>query len=209
MATVKHTLGTASTSHHPDLDWSQIAETVTMLALSIAQIETGMNEGDKSVNQLTDSFTELANHTHQIVDEAMKLSDDIPREAQVKKRMLTAAEGLGDKVQKAVVAFQFYDRLTQRLNHTSHTLESLGHLVANPEERYMPKAWQSIQDDICSIYTMEAERNMFEHIMRGHSVAEALEIFRHQFDKPNREDLDNGDNDDNGNNDDNDEIELF
>ena len=175
-STDRHTLGTASAALKPDLDWSQVSETVAMLALTVAQIETSMNEGDKSVNQLTESFTELATHNQEIIDEAQKLSDEIPHEKAIKERMLKASEGLGDKVQKAVMAFQFYDRLSQRLDHASHSLEQLGHLVANPSQRYAPTAWKDLQNTIKSSYTMEAERIMFEHIMRGHSVSEALEI---------------------------------
>lgn len=194
----RHTLGTASTAKNPDLDWSQISETVAMLALTVAQIETSMNEGDQSVNQLTESFTELATHNQEIIQEATKLDDQIPHEADIKARMLAAAEGLEDKVQKAVTAFQFYDRLSQRLDHASHNLEKLGHLVADPQERYQPGAWKGLQESIKSSYTMEAERIMFEHIMRGHSVSEALEIYRHHFEKNKDEQFDTDD-----------EIELF
>lgn len=194
----RHTLGTASTSQNPDLDWSQIGETVAMLALTVAQIETSMNEGEQSVNQLTDSFTDLATHNQEIIAEATKLDDNIPHEAEIKKRMLAAAEGLEDKVQKAVTAFQFYDRLSQRLDHASHNLEKLGHLVADANERYQPTAWKALQESIKSSYTMEAERIMFEHIMRGHSVSEALEIYRHHFEKSKDEQFGTDD-----------EIELF
>ena len=199
MVTAKrHTLGTASTAKNPDLDWSQISETVAMLALTVAQIETTMNEGDQSVNQLTESFTELATHNQEIVSEAAKLDDNIPHEAQIKANMLQAAEGLEDKVQKAVTAFQFYDRLSQRLDHASDNLEKLGHLVADPGERYQPSAWKELQASIKSSYTMEAERIMFEHIMRGHSVSEALEIYHHHFEKNKDEQFGTDD-----------EIELF
>jgi hypothetical protein len=45
---------------------------------------------------------------------------------------------------------------------------------------------------------MEAERIMFEHIMRGHSVAEALEIYHHQFTNDQDESFDTDD-----------DVELF
>ena len=44
---------------------------------------------------------------------------------------------------------------------------------------------------------MEEERLMFEHIMNGASVSEALEIYRHHFEQAAKKD------------DDSDEVELF
>jgi hypothetical protein len=182
----------------PTLNFSQVGETIAMLALTVAQIETSMKEGDQSVNQLTDSFTDLASHSQEIIAEAQKLDPNIPREAKIRKNMLCAAEGLTGKIQQAVIAFQFYDRLSQRLDHASHSLEKIGHLIADSAERYQENAWRSVQEDIKSSYTMEAERIMFEHIMRGHSVAEALEIYHHQFKKEKEESFDTDD-----------DIELF
>ena len=74
----------------------------------------------------------------------------------------------------------------------------MGHLIADPAQRYQPRPWDGLQQEIKSNYTMEAERIMFEHIMAGHSVAEALEIYHHHFSQQDADDF--GTNDD---------IELF
>ena len=47
---------TPSDARNPDLDWSQIRETVMMLSLALAQIERSMTDGDDSVNALTELF---------------------------------------------------------------------------------------------------------------------------------------------------------
>ena len=192
----RHSLG--SQESQPTMNFSQVGETIAMLALTVAQIETSMKEGDKSVNQLTDSFTDLASHSQEIIKEAQKLDENIPHEALIRENMLQAAEGLTGKIQQAVIAFQFYDRLSQRLDHASHSLEKIGHLIADSADRYEENAWRKVQNEIKSSYTMEAERIMFEHIMRGHSVAEALEIYQHQFNK-----------DEEGNFNTDDDIEFF
>ncbi len=181
----RHSLG--SQGSLPTMNFSQVGETIAMLALTVAQIETSMKEGDKSVNQLTESFTDLATHSQEIIAEAQKLDENIPHEAKIRQNMLTAAEGLSGKIQQAVIAFQFYDRLSQRLDHASHNLEKIGHLISDSGERYEESAWRKVQNEIKNSYTMEAERIMFEHIMRGHSVAEALEIYHHQFNKSEQE----------------------
>jgi uncharacterized protein YoxC len=192
----RHSLG--SQGSLPALNFSQVGETIAMLALTVAQIETSMKEGDQSVNLLTDSFTDLASHSQEIIAEAQKLDENIPHEAEIRKKMLQAADGLSEKIQQAVIAFQFYDRLSQRLDHTSHSLEKIGHLIADASERYKENSWRNVQEDIKNSYSMEAERIMFEHVMRGHSVAEALEIYHHQFKKDKEESFNTDD-----------DIELF
>ena len=177
----RHSLG--SQVSQPPMNFSQVGETIAMLALAVAQIETSMKEGDQSVNQLTGSFTDIASHSQELITEAQKLDVKIPHEADIRKNILQAADGLSRKIQQAVVAFQFYDRLSQRLDHASLSLEKIGHLIADADERYQERSWRGVQEEIKNSYSMEAERIMFEHIMRGHSVAEALEIYHHQFKK--------------------------
>ena len=42
-----------SDANNPDLDWSQIRETVMMLNVALTQVERSLTEGDESVNALT------------------------------------------------------------------------------------------------------------------------------------------------------------
>lgn len=170
-----------SSSENPDLDWSQIRETITMLALAVAQVETSMSDGAQSVSTLTESFTRMATYVSKIKNTTTKVTaDNLPQFKQVISS--TAADLEGD-VQEAVIAFQFYDRISQRLDHVCRSLDQLGGLISKPESLYNPQEWNNLQNQIKSSYTMEAERIMFEHILRGHSIEEALEIYRHHFEQ--------------------------
>ena len=60
MSDRKNNSSSTSTSSHPDLDWSQVRETVLMLKLAAAQVEFSLKDGSNSVNTLTDSFTSMA-----------------------------------------------------------------------------------------------------------------------------------------------------
>ena len=99
-------------------------------------------------------------------------------------------------ISASICAFQFYDRVCQRLDHVSRSLEKVSAVMASRESLCQPDAWRKIQLDIKSSYTMEAERLMFDYIMQGGSVAEALRIYREQIDAS-------------GNKNNEDEIELF
>lgn len=160
------------------LNWSQIGETLTLLALAVAQIDTSMKEGNDSVDTLTHSFTSIASKSRLLLDHFAKVDPNAPQEIK------NAAEIIHAEVGKAVVAFQFYDRLSQRMEHVGESLEKMGHLISDPKGRYIEKEWVQLQSEIKANYTMEAERIMFEHILAGRSIAEALEIYHHHFNKP-------------------------
>lgn len=186
-----------STSHKPDLDWSQLRETITMLALAVAQVESSMTDGAQSVSTLTDSFTRMATYVTKIRNTVDKVNDT--NLDKFKTVIDKTATELQNDVQNAVIAFQFYDRISQRLDHVCRSLDQLGVLISDPSALYNPERWKAFQDQIKGSYTMEAERIMFEHILRGHSIEEALEIYQHHFNEAEKgEDTENGD-----------EIELF
>ena len=57
-----------TSAHSPDLDWSQVRETVLMLELAVGQIDAAMKEGNSSVEVLTDSFTSMAGYMRMMGD---------------------------------------------------------------------------------------------------------------------------------------------
>jgi hypothetical protein len=155
----------------PDLDWSQVQETVLMLNLAVTQIERTMSDGSESVNALTETFASLIGGIQAIGMAAQNLPDG-PEKATIEANVRPAAE----KINGAIVAFQFYDKLSQRLAHVSNSLGELGKLIASPTRLYNPYEWHGLQAMIKSKYTIEQDRIMFEAILSGASVEEALAL---------------------------------
>lgn len=160
-----------STSENPDLDWSQIRETVMMLNLAIAQISGTLKDGDDSVAALADSFTTMMGNVEIAHLAAEELAESTEKETIIKNCNLVTSE-----MQHVIVAFQFYDKLNQRLSHVSGSLDVLGKLVSDPGKLYNPYEWRGLQKKIQSKYTVESDRQMFEYILSGHSVEAALEM---------------------------------
>jgi hypothetical protein len=177
--------------------WCHIQETITMLYLAVCQIETSMADSSKSVNTLTHSFTELAKHS-QLVDDQVQAFSSSDELSEFKDEVSYTAREMGENIKQAITAFQFYDRITQRLDHVARSLENVSNVINDSNQLNNPQAWKDIQTQVKSSYTMEAERIMFEHIMRGASVNEALDIYRHHFEQ----EVINGDES-------SDEVELF
>ena len=171
-----------SSARHPDLDWSQIGETVRMLGLAVAQIESSMRDGDESVNVLGNSFTTMYGSLQMISATAGHLSDK-GETGQVKSAIEHNAAEVSSMMQEVIVAMQFYDKLTQRLSHVAHSIDALGDLIADNARLYNPFEWAGLQEKIRAKYTTEEERVMFDAIMEGGSVEEALQVaeeFRRQ-----------------------------
>lgn len=164
----------SSSSTHPDLDWSQVKETVLMLKLAAAQVDFSLKDGANSVDTLTDSFTGMAGSI-----KAIELStDEIFEKYQVSKSdqetVISNCQLVADKMQQAIIAFQFYDTLVQRMDHVVSSLSKLGDLVGDPAKLYSPYEWGALQEVIRSRYTMERERELFDAILNGEDMNEVL-----------------------------------
>lgn len=160
----------------PDLDWSQVRETVRMLFLTVAQIEIALTESDDSVQHLTDAFTSMIEYENRI-----KLAvEELPQNDEtnsVRETINENADKVTESMQGAIVAFQFYDKLTQRLAHVSHSVESLSTLVSDTAKIYNPNEWKELQDSIKNKYSMREEVDMFQSVMAGANVRDAIHAF--------------------------------
>lgn len=162
-----------TSAHRPDLSWSQVRETVLMLELAAGQIQAAMTDSAASVEVLTASFTGMAETMRQISETAAALPES--GAAGATRDSLVAASGqVSGMVHQAIIAFQFYDKLAQRLAHVTHSLGDLAGLVADQRRIYSPQQWVELQERIRAKYTTADEQTMFEAVMRGMPVQDAL-----------------------------------
>jgi hypothetical protein len=162
----------ASTAARPDLDWSQVRETIMMLNLAVAQIEMALKESSGSVEVLTNSFTGMYGNLMGLVESVHALPD-----SPLKQSIEESGIVVSDQMQHVIVAFQFYDRLTQRLSHTCRSLDDLTGIVNDPARLYNPSSWHALQQKIRSKYTMEDEKLMFDKLLETGNVQAALDEF--------------------------------
>jgi hypothetical protein len=163
-----------STAQNPDLDWSQIRETVRMLHLSVAQISMAMRDGDDSITSLSNSFATMIDSVKAIDLAAQQLPDE---DDEITQAIVANCTTVTDQMHSAIVAFQFYDKLSQRLNHVNHSLEALANLVDDNRRLYNPYEWQDLQQKIRSQYSMREEQEMFDALLAGASIVEVLQLF--------------------------------
>jgi hypothetical protein len=161
-----------SNAASPDLDWSQVRETVKLLNLAVSHIEESMHVGDDSVEALTDSFTTMAGNIQSIQKSIEELPESVSSE--LTENIGEKCNSLKEQVHNAIIAFQFYDRLIQKLTHVSHSMDTMSDLVLDQTRLFNPLEWTALQENIRSSYTMESERLMFDALMQGASIQEAM-----------------------------------
>lgn len=170
-------------TYKPDLDWDHIRQTILMLNLAVAQIVHSLQDGDESITALGNSFTTIVDNIAKARTATERLTGSADKDV-----ILANCNQASTQIEQAIVAFQFYDRLSQRLSNVAESLASLGGLMGDPLRLHKPYEWQGLQEKIQSRYTQESERQMFEAVLNGASVDEAMhQIEQAQADKPDDE----------------------
>lgn len=178
----KDTSPRGTSAHQPDLNWSQVRETVLMLELAAVQIETAMKDSNSSVEVLTNSFTAMASCMQTISDAVKTLPED-GELGQTKQQLSGITDQVSGQMHQAIIAFQFYDKLVQRLAHVGISLGDLSDLVSCTHRLYNPKEWVELQRKIRQKYTTRDEVAMFDAVMQGMPVQEAIEKFMDEMKK--------------------------
>jgi hypothetical protein len=160
-----------SDANNPDLDWSQIRETVMMLNVALSQVERSLTEGDESVNALTKLLISLMGKI-----QVIRMASETLPDSREKKSIMSNCHEVNSMMNDVIVAFQFYDKMGQRLSHVSLNLSALSDLINDGHRLYSPYEWRALQEMIISRYFIDADRQMFNAILEGASVKEALEI---------------------------------
>ena len=173
-----------TSAHMPDLNWSQVRETVLMLELAAVQIESAMKDSNSSVEVLTNSFTTMANYVQMISDTVHGLPDQGDTGV-AKQNLIGVTEHVSSMVHQAIIAFQFYDKLVQRLAHVGLSLGDLSDLVADGRRLFNPAEWVDLQGRIKAKYTTRDEIAMFDAVMQGMPVQEAVDKFMAEMKEKN------------------------
>lgn len=168
-----------------DNGWNQMQELVRMLQLVAVQAQSSLRDGNQSVDSLSRSFTAIVAHLNDmdavVQDMASQGSD--PGEA---KRDLVRQHfsRVSDQVNQAIVAFQFYDKLVQRIEHVVANLDQLATMTADDARFYSPVEWHALQKAMREGYTMAEERVVFDAWMQGEDVQAALARVQQQASGP-------------------------
>lgn len=160
-----------SNAQAADPDSSQIHATVRMLNLAVAQISLALRDGEDSCAALAGHFTAAVAGVARIGELA---AGNVP-DSREQGEIVAACGDVQQRMQHVIVMFQFYDRLSQRLDHVRAGLAQLATLVGDPARSCKPQEWSSLQQAMRGRYSMPEEQRMFAALLAGASVGEALD----------------------------------
>ena len=163
--------------------------------LAAAQIRVTVTESGESVDDLTRSFTEIVAQDRSIRASIEQLPD-VPEIKEIKEQISHLSTQIGMNVQNAVMAFQFYDRLCQRLDHTSECLRNLSEIEDNEQTSSAGEVIK-LRDKVYNHFTMEEERLLFDAVLTSKDFEQAIAEYSNARALAQLE------------NDDDDDIELF
>lgn len=152
-------------------EWSQIRETILIINVAVARIEHAMLEGDDSFTTLSKSFVEMINSAEEITQSTKEL-DDSPIKQQINKNCLDISQRVGS----TIVAFQFYDKLSQRMALVSKALDSLNEVLKDESKTHNQQEWLNLQKTIRSKYTLDSDQEMFDAVLNGTPIEDALKV---------------------------------
>jgi hypothetical protein len=149
--------------------WTPEQQTAHMLELCEAQMESALSEADIAVDSLTRAFASVAESANALRSLAQRQAQGQADSAELQRQIDEITAQMGT----AVVAFQFYDKLSQRLGHVRHSLSSLALFVCDRKQAREREQWRRLFATLRRLYRTEEERQIFTMMVEGRSVEEA------------------------------------
>jgi hypothetical protein len=144
--------------------WTPERQIAHTLDLCEAQMESALAESDVAVDALIQSFAGLIEAARAVSALAEKFPEAAQQLAVIEKQ--TSA---------AIVAFQFYDKLTQRLEHVRYSLSALAMFVCDRAKSGEREQWGRLFTTLRRLYRTEEERQIFKLMVDGASAEQARE----------------------------------
>jgi hypothetical protein len=151
--------------------WTPEQQTAHMLELCEAQMESALSESDLAVDALIKAFSSLSETARSLNAAVQSLPPECrPAGAAGIDEHATA---MTQQMASAIVAFQFYDKLTQRLGHVRYSLSTLALFVCNRAQTRQREQWRHLFGTLKRLYRTEEERQIFQMMVEGASAQDA------------------------------------
>jgi hypothetical protein len=153
--------------------WTPEQQIARMLELCEAQMESALSESDVAMDALVKSFAGLIEAGQALGS----LGEKTPAEAGPAD-LAGQLDALRKQTAAAVVAFQFYDKLTQRLGHVRYSLSALAMFVCDRSRSIERDQWKRLFTTLRRLYRTDEELQIFKLMVDGASAEEARELIQ-------------------------------
>ena len=146
-------------------DWTPEGQLALMLGLCEAQMDSALLESDQSIDALVQAFTSLMDTARAVGALTGNLSAEM--KGQIDPGIQDQISAFSDQMAAAVVAFQFYDKLSQRLGHVRYSLSTLAQFACSRNQMQQPEQWTRLHSTLRRLYRTQEEREVFQVVMEG------------------------------------------
>ncbi len=161
----------------PAPNWSPQQQTARMLALCEAQMDAATQDSDAAVNILATAFTDLISAVREL-GTLSKAGAGEATSAQTLAEINARCAALSNQVAATVVAFQFYDKLSQRLGHVRYSLSTMALFICDRSNSQRPEHWEKLLFTLGRLYRTAEERAIFD------SIAGSLSLTMSEHEEP-------------------------
>lgn len=145
------------------------------LKVCVGEINLSMKDSSQSIRTLTTTFMDMVGDVHKLKVGLEELN--VSASEQSKKEELTKlCDSYLDKVQDGTVGFQFYDKLTQRLTHSTKSMKKLLSILSKSGDIEKPENWEKLRDEIRKGFNTEKDRKVFDALMEGETIKKAVNL---------------------------------
>lgn len=146
---------------------------VILLQLAAAQLALSLKETEQPFDDLSKLFIQIVEGYNEIEGLiGSNKQSDIEKLQQLHKKTQ-------QRVRNAIVDFQFYDRMTQRLQHIMSTIQDAIKTI-EIKASGSDSEWNDIFSRIEKSYTMKEEKQLFDSIRSGQGFEEAVKLLIEQ-----------------------------
>lgn len=137
---------------------------IKQLHAAAQRINGALDEASPSVEQLGMAFTAIVSNSRQLSNLTEQQGNDGSRE-----QMQAFCNKIEHEASRAIVGFQFYDRLSQRLGHVHASLLAIAELFENTDPHPKLEDWENLVIKIIDTLCLDDDRStvaeLLEHTM--------------------------------------------
>ncbi|AMN46289.1 hypothetical protein ACG33_04040 [Steroidobacter denitrificans] len=144
-------------------DWSPEQQIVRLLELCEAQIGAAMHDAETAIDTLLQAFNAVSETSRSMRASAGELQDTL--HLQGIGNLNRQFDAIRSQMNSAVIALQFHDKLTQRLDHVRHSLLRLAAFTCDRTQRSQRKQWDQLLISLRQLYRTEEEQQIFRRLI--------------------------------------------
>ena len=131
-------------------------ETARLLKMAILQIDTSLKESDNSMEQLIESIA--------AIDHSVRRMQTHLENTQTDELLETECKLAATQIQQTIIAFQFYDLLSQRISHIRRNLDEIIAVISAQQDAH-PALWRNLQQRMQAVYSPKQEQMMYKALL--------------------------------------------